>query len=164
MAVILALITILLGLMVFIVAMTILAGAIMSFAIMIIFQIIPKLTLMALGLSIEAIRVAALLTLLTLREITGHAARGLAPFQPEPKGQSDARERAQEDQSIPQIDGWEADSRLLGLPTGGFTKADLTRAYRAAIISAHPDVGGNPRRAQAINVARDLIRTQQGWT
>lgn len=52
--------------------------------------------------------------------------------------------------------------RLLGLPAE-FTPSDLRRAYRAAIAGAHPDKGGREDDAQAVNVARDVIRRVRGW-
>jgi hypothetical protein len=55
--------------------------------------------------------------------------------------------------------------RLLGVPESGeFTSQFLGQRYRALISAAHPDRGGNARRAAAINAARDLIKTRKGWT
>lgn len=114
-------------------------------------------------LLISAIRAIALYTVLALREMTGHAARGVSIWDGAPHWQQQAQERVRQEQSIPQIDNWEAACKLLGLPIEGFGKPELSRAYRAAIITAHPDVGGNPALAKALNIARDLIRQQQGW-
>tara|TARA_R100000935_G_scaffold58898_1_gene99278 strand:+ start:4985 stop:5500 length:516 start_codon:yes stop_codon:yes gene_type:complete len=90
-------------------------------------------------------------------------ARGLSAFEAEPEWQRRGREEAREDAAIARINGWEPACQLLGLPVEGFTKAQLSRAYRKAMRTAHPDLGGSPARAKAINIARDLIRKQQGW-
>ena len=80
-------------------------------------------------------------------------ARGLSAFEAEPEWQRRGREEA-----------WEPACKLLSLPVEGFTKAQLSCAYRNAMRKAHPDLGGSPSRAKAINIARDLIRKQLGWT
>lgn len=51
---------------------------------------------------------------------------------------------------------------LLGL-SDPVTRPALQRAYRRAIVMAHPDHGGTVQDAQAINVARDIIRAANGW-
>lgn len=89
--------------------------------------------------------------------------RGLSAFEAEPEWQRRGREEAKEDAAIARLNGWEPACKLLGLPPEGFTKAQLSRAYRNAMRKAHPDLGGSPSRAKAINIARDLIRTLQGW-
>ncbi len=90
-------------------------------------------------------------------------ARGLSAFEAEPEWQRRGREEAREDATIARINDWEPACKLLGLPVEGFTKAQLSRAYRTAMRKAHPDLGGSPSCAKAINIARDLIRKQQGW-
>ena len=52
---------------------------------------------------------------------------------------------------------------LLGL-TPGFKQEDLERAYKRAIRAAHPDAGGSAAQAAAVNVARDLIIQEMGWS
>ncbi|GLP88069.1 J domain-containing protein [Tritonibacter mobilis] len=91
-------------------------------------------------------------------------ARGLSAFRAEPEWQRLGREEAREDATIVRINGWVPACKLLGLPVEGFTKAQLSRAYRKAMRKAHPDLGGSPSHAKAINIARDLIRKQLGWT
>ena len=90
-------------------------------------------------------------------------ARGLSAFEAEPEWQRHGREEAWENAAIARINGWEPACQLLGLPVEGFTKAQLSHAYRKAIRKAHPDLGGSPARAKAINIARDLLRKAQGW-
>lgn len=110
-----------------------------------------------------AMRLLVALIAVTVRDLGKEAARGVATFEAAPQWQREARARAKAEAAIPKIDGWEAACALLGLPREGFDKTELSRAYRAAIVTAHPDLGGNPKLAQAVNVARDLIRDQQGW-
>ncbi|MDK3075479.1 hypothetical protein QO034_20600 [Sedimentitalea sp. JM2-8] len=138
------------------------AGAVIG-GLMFAWYVLPQLALTIFGFALNMICAAFIFAALTLREITGHAARGLTPWETQPQWQSDARERVREERSVPQIDGWESACKLLGLPLEGFTKADLSIAYRTAIVIAHPDVGGSQALAKALNVARDLISQQQGW-
>ena len=65
---------------------------------------------------------------------------------------------------IPVIKDWEAACMLLGLPVEGFSKKDLSHAYRIAMRAAHPDLGGHPEMAKAFNIARDLIRESKNWS
>jgi len=51
---------------------------------------------------------------------------------------------------------------LLGLPEQ-FTAEDLTKAFRRAMLAAHPDAGGSTAKAQAVNAARALIKKRSGW-
>lgn len=51
---------------------------------------------------------------------------------------------------------------LLGLQED-FTQKSFKKAYRRAIMSAHPDRGGTKEKAQAVNKARDLINKRKGW-
>ncbi len=109
--------------------------------------------------------VAALLAALKRRR--QRRARGVAPHTAEPEWQSRAREKAQrearEDAVLRRIDGWEPACKILGLPPEGFSKQQLSRAYRHAMRTAHPDLGGSQAKAKALNIARDIIRSQQGW-
>lgn len=132
-------------------------------ALMFIRFVLPPLLLTATALTLRGAAAAVIITIATIREMTGHAARGVAIWQDQPHWQQQAQERVRQEQSVPIIDSWEAACTLLGLPPGGFGKPELSRAYRQAIVTAHPDVGGNPALAKALNVARDLIRQQQGW-
>lgn len=52
---------------------------------------------------------------------------------------------------------------LLGLGPN-FTQADLKRAFKRAMLQAHPDRGGSADQAVAVNVARDLINAEMGWS
>lgn len=38
------------------------------------------------------------------------------------------------------------------------TKAEITRAYRKAVKTEHPDAGGSPDRFQALTVAHDVLK------
>lgn len=125
--------------------------------------VLPQLLLTAAALTLRGAAAATIITIAALREMTGHAARGVAVWEAQPHWQQQAQERSRQEQSVPVIHSWEAACILLGLPTEGFAKPELSRAYRQAIVTAHPDVGGNPAVAKALNVARDLIRQQQGW-
>lgn len=49
---------------------------------------------------------------------------------------------------------------LLGLPPGADARAIRT-AHRRLMAEAHPDVGGTPERAGALNAARDLLLGRQ---
>lgn len=51
---------------------------------------------------------------------------------------------------------------LLGLQED-FTQKNFKKAYRRAIMSAHPDRGGTKEKAQALNKARDVINKRKGW-
>lgn len=51
---------------------------------------------------------------------------------------------------------------LLGLVIP-FTQKAFSKAYRRAMMAAHPDAGGTTEAAQAVNAARDLIRRRNGW-
>ena len=51
---------------------------------------------------------------------------------------------------------------LLGLAEK-FTQEEFIKAYRRAMMAAHPDAGGSTAKAQAVNAARDLIRKRNGW-
>ena len=51
---------------------------------------------------------------------------------------------------------------VLGL-TEPVTSAAFTRAFRRAMMRAHPDRGGTKQRAQALNAARAVIREHHGW-
>lgn len=123
----------------------------------------PRLLLIGGRQLCVALQLMRPLLISTIRERTREAARGVAIFEGVPQWQSEARARAKAEAAIPEIDSWEAACTLLSLPVEGFGKTELSRAYRAAIVTAHPDLGGNPKLAQAVNVARDLIRDQQGW-
>lgn len=89
-------------------------------------------------------------------------ARGVSIHESEPDWQRRAREEANAEAALARIDGWEAACELLGLSPDTVTKAGLSRAYRKAIRAAHPDLGGSPARAKAVNIARDLIRERLG--
>ena len=134
-----------------------------SVALMFIRFVLPELLLTAAALTLRGAAAAIVITIAALRELTGHAARGVAIWEDRPHWKQQAQERVRQEQSVPVIDSWESACTLLGLPTEGFAKPELSRAYRQAIVAAHPDVGGNPALAKALNVARDLIRQQQGW-
>ena len=51
---------------------------------------------------------------------------------------------------------------LLGLEEE-FTHKNFKRAYRRAIMAAHPDRGGTKEKAQAVNKARGVINKHKGW-
>lgn len=125
--------------------------------------VLPQILLTAAALTLRGAAAATIITIAALRELTGHAARGVAIWEAQPHWQQQAQERVRQEQSVPVIDSWEAACTLLGLPVEGFAKPELSRAYRRAIVTAHPDVGGNQALAKALNVARDLIRQEQGW-
>ncbi len=138
-------------------------AAIGSAALLFVRFVLPELLLTVAALTLRGAAAATIITIAALREMTGHAARGVALWEGQPHWQQQAQERVRQEQSVPVIDSWEVACTLLGLPEGGFSKPDLSRAYRQAIVKAHPDVGGNPALAKALNIARDLIRQQQGW-
>ena len=138
-------------------------AALGSAALLFIRFVLPPLLLSAAALSLRGVAAATIITIAALREMTGHAARGVAIWEFQPHWQQQAQERVRQEQSVPVIDSWKAACTLLGLPIEGFGKPALSHAYRQAIVTAHPDVGGNPALAKALNVARDLIRKQQGW-
>lgn len=59
--------------------------------------------------------------------------------------------------AVPPPDGREAAARdLLGVPPGADARA-IRAAHRRLMAAAHPDVGGSPERAGALNAARDLL-------
>ncbi len=123
----------------------------------------PLILLLSAKHLLIGMRLLAAVLAITIRDLGKEAARGMTVFEAQPQWQSEARARAKAEAAIPKIDCWEAACTLLGLSLDGFGKTELSRAYRAAIVTAHPDLGGNPQLAQAVNVARDLIRDSQGW-
>jgi len=52
---------------------------------------------------------------------------------------------------------------LLGLGAG-FTRDELRRAYKQAIMKAHPDAGGTAAMAAAVNGARDFLMREKDWS
>ncbi len=54
-----------------------------------------------------------------------------------------------------------AAAQLLGVPPGADARA-IRAAHRRLMAEAHPDVGGTPERAGALNAARDLLLRRQG--
>jgi len=64
----------------------------------------------------------------------------------------------------PRKAAYSAACKLLGLPESGFTLQQLKARHRALIQRLHPDMGGNHQWAAAVNAARDLIKSQKGWT
>jgi hypothetical protein len=76
--------------------------------------------------------------------------------------EEEAEYQAEEEEFTPATDPYEIARELLGLPAA-FSQVDLKRAYRRAISATHPDRGGDPRQAMAINQARDLIKQRHGW-
>ena len=56
-----------------------------------------------------------------------------------------------------------ADAMALLSLAPGFTQADLSRAFKRAMKTAHPDAGGSTQMAQAVNAARTLIAKRHGW-
>lgn len=126
--------------------------------------LLPRLLLHTGVFTLHAAGTALFFSLAALREITGQAARGVAIWEGQPRWQQTAQERVRAAQNTLPIETWHAACALLGLPIDGFDRQALSRAYRKAIITAHPDRGGDPAQATAINVARDLIRRHQGWT
>jgi hypothetical protein len=52
---------------------------------------------------------------------------------------------------------------ILDLEPGRFTRETFKKAYRRAIMDAHPDRGGDERLAKGYNFARDVIRQKHGW-
>ena len=144
-------------------ALTVVFAAVVVGAALLVIHVLPRLLLHTAILTLRGSCAAIFITLAALRELTGHVARGVAVWDGQPGWQQQAQERFRQEESVPQIDCWEAACKLLGLPEEGFDSSELSRAYRQAIVTAHPDVGGNPAMAKALNVARDLIRKQQGW-
>ncbi len=67
-----------------------------------------------------------------------------------------------EDHGGAPCDPYEDALARLGLGPG-FSPADLKRAYKQAMKIAHPDAGGSPAAAQAVNAARDFIARRHGW-
>jgi hypothetical protein len=65
-------------------------------------------------------------------------------------------------QAEPAADPLDAALALLSLRPG-FGREDLKRAYKEAIVRAHPDRGGSAQEAARVNAARDLIRARMGW-
>lgn len=45
----------------------------------------------------------------------------------------------------------------------GFTRAELRRAYKETMKSAHPDAGGSVALAQGVNEDRDFIMRYHDW-
>lgn len=90
------------------------------------------------------------------RVLTGKISTGVSVWNAPSKNEEPHRPAI-----IPVIKDWDAACALLGLPKEGFSKNDLTRAYRIAMRAAHPDRGGHPEMAKAFNIARDLIRDTQ---
>lgn len=59
-------------------------------------------------------------------------------------------------------DVYEKALQLLGLQTG-CSLNEFRRAYKRAISRAHPDKGGTHEQALAINTAREIIMSHNGW-
>jgi hypothetical protein len=72
--------------------------------------------------------------------------------------EEDGEEDEEEDEDV-----YEIALQLLGLRTG-CTREEFRRAYKHAISRAHPDKGGTHEQALAINTARKIITSQNGWT
>lgn len=89
--------------------------------------------------------------------------RGPRPEEDDDEYEDEADETAREEKAqAAQNTAYEEAVRLLGLRPG-FTKEELTKAYRRAIRAVHPDKGGSTEDAQAVNAARKLIEAHQGW-
>ena len=43
------------------------------------------------------------------------------------------------------------------------TQKELTRAFRSAMAQAHPDKGGTNEQAMALNAARNIVKSHNGW-
>ena len=164
MEVLLALVAVFLGGMLALYAFALVGSCLIVGSITLIIYVLPRLCLAVLLLTLRGAIATIWIAASTLRKCTGTATRGLTVWEVQPRWQQQAQERTQHELDVPVIDSWEAACTLLGLPAQGFRKSELSRAYRKAIVTAHPDVGGNPARAKAVNIARDLIRQKQGWT
>ncbi len=53
-------------------------------------------------------------------------------------------------------------ARTLGVAVDA-PKAVATGAYRALMLRHHPDRGGDPEKAKAINAAWETLKTARGW-
>lgn len=70
--------------------------------------------------------------------------------------------RRRQEQAFPLPRSYEHALAILNLPPE-FTRTAFDRAYRRAMMKAHPDRGGSTAHAQALNAARDLVKTRNGW-
>ena len=113
-------------------AFTVVFAAVYVGAILLVIYVLPRLLLHTALLTVRGACAAIWISFAVLRELTGHAARGVAVWDGQPGWQQQARDRVRQEESVPQIDCWEAACKLLGLPEDGFAKADFSRAYRQA--------------------------------
>lgn len=130
----------------------------------VVIYILPWLLVQSIILALRGMVAGLYLGIAAIKKLKLPNKRDIAIPQGNPRWQEQARDRARTDtQKFARVDGWNAACKLLGLPKAGFTKQELTRAYRKAILAAHPDLGGTHAHAKSINVARDLIRAHKGW-
>lgn len=72
----------------------------------------------------------------------------------------EAKDEPDEDQA--QEDSYEKALRLLGLQAG-CTQESFKRAFKIAMMQAHPDRGGTTDQAVAVGAARDIIKIRNNW-
>lgn len=72
------------------------------------------------------------------------------------------QERRQREATARTLSDYDMALLLFGLREG-YTQRDFNKAYRKAMMAAHPDVGGSTEEAQAVNGACDLIKRRNGW-
>ena len=66
------------------------------------------------------------------------------------------------DEQQAQNNSYENALRLLGLQAD-CTLEMFNRAFRSAMVQAHPDKGGTHEDALALNAAREILKTHKGW-
>lgn len=74
----------------------------------------------------------------------------------------EAEDEDEPDEEQAQSDSYEKALRLLGLQAG-YTQESFKRAFKIAMMQAHPDRGGTDDQAVAVGEARDIIKTQNNW-
>lgn len=75
-------------------------------------------------------------------------------------GEAGAEDEPDEERA--QNDSYEKALRLLGLQDG-YTKESFKHAFKSAMARAHPDKGGTHEQAMALNAARNIVKTHNGW-
>lgn len=81
------------------------------------------------------------------------------------RAEREARERWQQqerEQARTRANSWQSPWDVLGVPMGS-DHATVRKVWIAQMKANHPDVGGDVKRAQAMNAAYQALRKQHGW-
>ena len=108
----------------------------------------------------DGLREAAVFLYYLLDEVRRDGTQQNKDWQEEDEQEDDEDEFEDEEEDE---DVYEKALQLLGLHTG-CSSEEFRRAYKLAISRAHPDKGGTHEQALAINTAREIIMSHNGWT